>query len=67
MARAHRVAANLQAGTLWINHYNLSPVEMPFGGAKSSGIGRENSLEALRHYSQVKAVYVETGKVESPY
>jgi betaine-aldehyde dehydrogenase len=67
MARAHRVAGDLQAGTLWINHYNLSPVEMPFGGAKSSGIGRENSLEALRHYSQVKSVYVETGKVESPY
>lgn len=67
MARAHRVVANLQAGTLWINHYNLSPVEIPFGGAKSSGIGRENSLEALRHYSQVKSVYVETGKVESPY
>ncbi|MCR5858838.1 betaine-aldehyde dehydrogenase [Mesorhizobium sp. J428] len=67
MARAHRVVADLQAGTLWINHYNLSPVEIPFGGAKSSGIGRENSLEALRHYSQVKSVYVETGKVESPY
>jgi betaine-aldehyde dehydrogenase len=67
MARAHRVAGDLQAGTLWINHYNLSPVEMPFGGAKQSGIGRENSLEALRHYSQVKSVYVEMGKVESPY
>lgn len=67
MARAHRVVADLQAGTLWINHYNLSPVEIPFGGAKSSGIGRENSLEALRHYSQVKSVYVETGDVESPY
>ncbi len=67
MARAHRVAGDLQAGTLWINNYNLSPVEMPFGGAKQSGIGRENSLEALRHYSQVKSVYVETGKVESPY
>ena len=67
MARAHRVAADLQAGTLWINHYNLSPVEIPFGGAKSSGIGRENSLEALRHYSQVKSVYVETGNVDSPY
>ncbi len=67
MARAHRVAGELQAGTLWINHYNLSPVEIPFGGAKNSGIGRENSLEALRHYSQVKSVYVETGDVESPY
>ena len=67
MARAHRVASELQAGTMWINHYNLSPVEMPFGGYKASGIGRENSLEALRHYSQVKSVYVETGKVDSPY
>ena len=67
MARAHRVVAQLEAGTCWINHYNLSPVEMPFGGVKASGIGRENSLEALRHYSQVKSVYVETGDVVSPY
>ena len=67
MARAHRVAGELQAGTMWINHYNLSPIEIPFGGAKASGIGRENSLEALRHYSQVKSVYVETGDVVSPY
>ena len=67
MARAHRVAGDLAAGTLWINHYNLSPVEIPFGGSKNSGIGRENSLEALRHYSQVKSVYVETGDVDSPY
>ena len=67
MARAHRVAGDLAAGTLWINHYNLSPVEIPFGGSKNSGIGRENSLEALRHYSQVKSVYVETGSVDSPY
>jgi betaine-aldehyde dehydrogenase len=67
IARAHRVVAQLEAGTCWINHYNLSPVEMPFGGVKASGIGRENSLEALRHYSQVKSIYVETGDVISPY
>jgi len=67
LPRAHRVVAQLQAGTCWINAYNLTPVEIPFGGVKQSGIGRENSLEALRHYSQVKSVYVETGDVQSPY
>jgi betaine-aldehyde dehydrogenase len=67
MARAHRVTARLQAGTCWINAYNLTPVEMPFGGFKQSGIGRENSLAALEHYSQLKSVYVETGAVDSPY
>ncbi|MFC6487580.1 betaine-aldehyde dehydrogenase [Nitratireductor sp. GCM10026969] len=67
MARAHRVIGALQAGTCWINTYNLTPVELPFGGFKNSGVGRENALAALDHYSQIKAVYVETGDVESPY
>lgn len=67
LPRAHRVASELQAGSCWINNYNLTPVEIPFGGAKQSGIGRENSLAALHHYSQLKTVYVETGDVASPY
>ncbi|QPC87158.1 betaine-aldehyde dehydrogenase [Mesorhizobium sp. NBSH29] len=67
LARAHRVIDQLKAGTCWINTYNLTPVEMPFGGMRQSGIGRENALAALGHYSQVKAVYVETGNVDSPY
>lgn len=67
ISRAHRVISELQAGTCWINAYNLTPVEMPFGGVKQSGIGRENALEALGHYSQVKSIYVETGDVASPY
>ena len=67
LARAHRVIGDLQAGTCWINAYNLTPVEIPFGGVKQSGIGRENSLAALEHYSQLKTVYVETGDVASPY
>ena len=67
LARAHRVIADLQAGSCWINHYNLAPAEIPFGGYKQSGIGRENSLAALAHYSQLKSVYVETGDVASPY
>jgi betaine-aldehyde dehydrogenase len=67
LSRAHRVVAELQAGTCWINNYNLTPVELPFGGVKQSGIGRENALAALSHYSQLKTVYVETGNVASPY
>ena len=67
LARAHRVVARLRAGTCWINAYNLTPVEAPFGGARRSGIGRENSRHALDHYSQVKSVYVGMGPVASPY
>jgi betaine-aldehyde dehydrogenase len=67
LSRAHRLIGELQAGTCWINTYNLTPVEIPFGGVKQSGIGRENSLAALSLYSQLKSVYVETGDVASPY
>ena len=67
LARGHRMAAALEAGTLWINAYNLTPVEMPFGGVKASGLGRENGRAALEHYSQVKSVYVGLGPVDSPY
>ena len=67
MARAHRVIGQIKAGSCWINNYNLAPSEIAFGGFRKSGIGRENSIEALRHYSQIKTVYVETGDVASPY
>ncbi len=67
LQRGHRVIAQLQAGTCWINTYNLTPIEMPFGGYKMSGIGRENGHAAIAHYSQIKSVYVEMGDVESAY
>ena len=67
LARGHRVVAQLQAGTCWINAYNLTPVEGPFGGVKASGVGRENSKAAVEHYTQVKSVYVGMGPVEAPY
>lgn len=67
LARAHRVVARLRAGTCWINNYNVTPVEMPFGGVKQSGLGRENGRAALEHYSQLKSVYVELGAVDAPY
>jgi betaine-aldehyde dehydrogenase len=67
LACAHRVAARLDAGVVWINTYNVTPVEMPFGGMKLSGLGRENGKAALEAHTQVKSVYVALGDVESPY
>jgi betaine-aldehyde dehydrogenase len=67
LTRAHRVIARLQAGTCWINHYNVTPIELPFGGVKLSGLGRENGRAAIEHYTQLKSVYVAMGDVESPY
>ncbi|MCC5957373.1 MAG: betaine-aldehyde dehydrogenase [Natronohydrobacter sp.] len=67
ITRAHRVIAQLQAGTCWINAYNLTPVEMPFGGVKASGVGRENGHAALEHYTRVKSVYLGLGPVDAPY
>jgi betaine-aldehyde dehydrogenase len=67
MTRAHRMADTVEAGTFWINTYNICPVEIPFGGVKQSGFGRENSLAAISHYSELKTVYVAMGKCEAPY
>ncbi|WP_066013394.1 betaine-aldehyde dehydrogenase [Endozoicomonas atrinae] len=65
--RAHRVTQQLEAGICWINSYGLSPAEMPVGGYKLSGIGRENGMETLRHYTQLKSVYVGMTPLESPF
>lgn len=65
--RAHRVIAQLEAGICWINAYGNSPVEMPVGGYKQSGIGRENGIEAFRSYTQTKSIYVGMNKLEGPF
>jgi betaine-aldehyde dehydrogenase len=57
LPRAHRVIAELQAGSCWINHYNLAPVEIPFGGFKQSGIGREGGPEGLDNYLETKTIH----------
>jgi betaine-aldehyde dehydrogenase len=67
LTRAHRVVAGFDAGTCYINTYNLAPVEAPFGGSKQSGVGRENSKAAIEHYTQIKGVYVAMGDVEAPF
>jgi betaine-aldehyde dehydrogenase len=67
LTRGHRVIAALEAGTCWINHYNVTPVELPFGGVKRSGLGRENGRAAIEHYTALKSVYVALGDVDAPY
>lgn len=67
LTRGHRVVAALEAGSCFINTYNLAPVEAPFGGVKMSGVGRENSKQAIEHYSQMKSVYVAMGAVDAPF
>ncbi len=67
LARGHRVIGQLEAGTCWINHYNITPIELPFGGVKQSGLGRENGKAAIEQYTQLKSVYVNLGRVEAPY
>ncbi len=56
--RAHRVAQAIRAGVVWINDYHRIDPASPWGGFKQSGFGRENGLEAIRHYTEVKSVWV---------
>ena len=65
--RAHRVINQLEAGICWINSWGDSPAEMPVGGYKESGIGRENGPETLKSYTQIKSVFVRLDNIESPY
>jgi aldehyde dehydrogenase (NAD+)/phenylacetaldehyde dehydrogenase len=57
--KAHNVAARLQAGTVWVNTYNVYDTAAPFGGYKQSGFGREMGMHALEHYTQTKTVWVD--------
>ncbi len=52
---------------MWINTYNLTPAEIPFGGYKHLGLGRENGRITVEHDTQLKTVYVEMGDVETTY
>jgi len=58
LSRAHRVADALVSGNVWVNSFNILPPGLPFGGAKQSGFGRENSLYTLDAYSEVKSVHI---------
>ncbi len=66
--RAHRVAHALRAGTVWVNSYRTVSFNAPFGGYKMSGLGRENGLESVNEYTQVKSVWVElSGQTRDPF
>ena len=58
LSRAHRVAANLDAGTIWINCWLLRDLRVPFGGMKESGVGREGGFESLNFFTEAKNVCV---------
>ena len=66
--RAHRVAAKLRAGTVWVNAYRVVAPSVPFGGYGASGLGRENGIAAIDEYTENKSVWVElTGSTRDPF
>jgi aldehyde dehydrogenase (NAD+) len=66
--RAHRIAAKLRAGTVWVNAYRVLAPNAPFGGFGASGLGRENGIDALNEYTEVKSIWVElTGATRDPF
>ncbi|MHA3891604.1 betaine-aldehyde dehydrogenase [Acinetobacter sp. GXMZU3951] len=65
ITQAHRIIHQLEAGICWINTWGESPAEMPVGGYKQSGIGRENGMTTLAHYTRIKSVQVELGDYHS--
>jgi aldehyde dehydrogenase (NAD+) len=66
--RAHRVAARLRAGTVWINAYRAVAPSVPFGGYGDSGLGRENGIAAVDEYLENKSVWVElSGGTRDPF
>jgi acyl-CoA reductase-like NAD-dependent aldehyde dehydrogenase len=56
--RAHRAAQAIRAGIVWVNDYHRIDPASPWGGFKLSGVGRENGLEAIRNYTEVKSIWV---------
>lgn len=64
---AHRIIHQLEAGICWINTWGESPAEMPVGGYKESGVGRENGISTLNHYTRTKSIQVEMGDYQSVF
>lgn len=68
LARAHRVAHQLRAGTVWVNAYRVVAPNVPFGGVGASGWGRENGMAAIKEYTDTKAVWIELdGATRDPF
>jgi acyl-CoA reductase-like NAD-dependent aldehyde dehydrogenase len=62
VAKAHKVASAIRAGTVWINTYNLYDPSLPFGGFKQSGFGRDLGQEAIEGYLETKSVWIDLGR-----
>ena len=62
IGKAHRVARDLEAGSIWVNHFGVYPSEAPFGGYKESGTGHDLGLESLHEYMETKNVHVNIGR-----
>ena len=67
ISQAHRMIHQLEAGICWINTWGESPAEMPVGGYKQSGVGRENGISTLNHYTRTKSIQVELGDYQSVF
>lgn len=65
--RAHRIIHQLEAGICWINAWGESPAQMPVGGYKQSGVGRENGISSLAQYTRIKSIQVELGDYASVF
>jgi acyl-CoA reductase-like NAD-dependent aldehyde dehydrogenase len=62
VAKAHKVARAIRAGTVWVNTYNLYDPSLPFGGFKQSGFGRDLGMEAIDGYLETKSVWIDLGR-----
>ena len=60
VSKAHRLAAAIRAGSVWVNCYQTMDPAVPFGGYKMSGYGRESGLQQMEEYLNVKAVWIKT-------
>lgn len=68
LQRAHRVAHAIRAGSVWVNSYRMITYNVPFGGMKTSGLGRENGLSAVLEYTETKSVWIElSGQTRDPF
>jgi aldehyde dehydrogenase (NAD+) len=65
LERAHRMTLRIRAGTIWVNNYRVVGYNVPFGGLKQSGLGRELGVEALNDYSEAKSVWIDLGNRQS--
>jgi len=68
VARCHRVANGLKAGTVWVNMYRAMTFNMPFGGFKRSGYGRLNGQDAIYNYLQAKSIWIDlSDEAQDPF